>query len=440
VRGRECAGVSSLGARLLALLLALVAVAVLAVGGSTYVGVLREVESLFDYQLRQMALSLRDQGEIEPRDAASLADPELDLVVQIWSADGRTVYSSRVPGALPSRAVPGFADVEVQGTAWRTFSVTTRSRVIQVAQPRAVRERQAAAAALRSVVPLLLLAPLLALAVVAVVNVSLRPMRRVARVAGERDAAALQPLPLDGLPDEAAPLVRAINGLLQRLAASLDAQRAFVADAAHELRSPLTALKLQLDVLRRAPDDAARRVAVEALAAGVERASRLVEQLLTLARSEPGAAAQHEDVDLVALARGVLADAATAASARDTRLELDAADAAVVVRGDRAALAVLLRNLVDNAVRYAPSGARVAVRVAQEAGAPRLDVDDSGPGMDEADRARAFDRFWRRDSSDATGSGLGLSIVRSVAERHGAQVSLGRSPLGGLRATVRFAA
>lgn len=433
---------NSIRDRLLVWLLVLLVLAAAGVAVITYRSVLREVEALFDYQLRQMALSLRDQGEIVARDAASLADPELDFVVQVWSEDGRTVYASQVPAALPGHAMLGFADVQVAGIAWRTFSVVGRQRVIQVAQPQATRERQAAAAALRSVIPLLLVAPLLAAAVVGVVNTTLRPLARVARAARERDARdaeSLAPLPVQGLPEETAPLVGAINSLLGRLAAAFNAQRAFVSDAAHELRSPLTALRLQLDALRQAPDAAAREQAQAALAAGVERASRLVEQLLALARSEPGAApAARETVDLVELARQVLADAAGTALARAIQVELHS-DAPVELNGDREALAVLLRNLVDNALHYSPPGAKVIVAVGREPQGALLTVDDNGPGLTDSERERAFDRFWRRDPGAAAGSGLGLAIVRSVAERHRAQVTLERSPLGGLRASVRFA-
>lgn len=432
---------TSIRHRLLVWLLALLTLTAAGVAVITYRSVLSEVETLFDYQLRQMALSLRDQGEIVARDAASLADPELDFVVQVWSEDGRTVYASQVPAVLPGRAMLGFADVQVAGNAWRTFSVVGRQRVIQVAQPQATRERQAAAAALRSVIPLLLLAPLLAVAVVGVVNATLRPLARVARAARERNARdrdSLAPLPVQGLPEETAPLVDAINSLLDRLRAAFDAQRAFVADAAHELRSPLTALHLQLGALRHARDHAARQQAQAALAAGVERASRLVEQLLALARSEPGAApAGREPVDLVELARQVLADAAATALARAIRVELQAG-MPVELHGDRAALGVLMRNLVDNALRYASPGARVVVALGRDPRGAVLTVDDSGPGLTEGERERAFDRFWRRDGSAAAGSGLGLAIVRSIAERHSAQVALEQSPLGGLRATVRF--
>lgn len=429
----------SIRARLLLVLTALIAVAATAVAVVTYRSVLREVESVFDYQLQQIAQSLRNQGGIVPRDAALLADADLELVVQVWSEDGRAVYASRVPRALPGRAVLGFADVVVDGTAWRTFSLPGPAVVIQVAQPRQTREGLAAAAALRSVTPLLLLAPLLALAVAIGVTASLRPLVRVARAARERDAESLAPLPLDGLPDEVSPLVRALNGLLRRLAVSFDAQRAFVADAAHELRSPLTALRLQLELLRRAPDEAARQRAEAALSAGVERASRLVEQLLTLARSEPGATAPAQTLDLVATAREVLAESAPLAHARGSAIELRA-DATAVLRGDRPALAALLRNLVDNALRYSPPRAQVVVGITREGDRVRLTVDDSGPGLSEAERERAFDRFWRRDPGAESGTGLGLAIVRGVAQRHGAQVALDASPLGGLRASVVFPA
>jgi methyl-accepting chemotaxis protein len=279
---------NSIRVRLLVSLLAMLAAAALVMGGFTYRSVLAETETLFDYQLRQMALSLRDQGEIAPGQASTLADEQLDFVVQIWTVDGRSIYASRAHSTLPESALLGLADISVQGQTWRTFGVATPQRVIQVAQPRQIRQRLAANAALRSVAPLLLLAPLLALAIWWLAALTLAPLRRVAAGVRERDERSLQPLQSEGLPDEVAPLVQALNALLQRLGASLNTQRAFVADAAHELRSPLTALKLQLKLLQRAPDDAARAAATQALDDGITRAARLVEQLLTLAhRARP---------------------------------------------------------------------------------------------------------------------------------------------------------
>jgi len=272
------------------------------------------------------------------------------------------------------------------------------------------------------------------------VAATLAPLQRVAAEVRERGERWLQPLPADGLPSEVSPLVIALNALLQRLGASLDTQRAFVADAAHELRSPLTALKLQLQWLQRAPDEAARAAAITSLAEGIDRSTRLVEQLLALARIEPGAPqSPAEDLELGELVRQAVADTAPYAVSRGTRFEL-AADAPVRLRGHPAALAVMARNLADNAVRYSPPGARVAVQVSMDGPHPTLVVEDDGPGIPEAERERVFDRFYRRADVTEAGSGLGLAIVQSVAQRHGAQVRLGPSALGGLRAEVRFPA
>jgi two-component system OmpR family sensor kinase/two-component system sensor histidine kinase QseC len=428
----------SIRLRLLLALLAALLLAAAMMGAVTYRNVLAETEALFDYQLRQMALSLRDQGEIASAQADALADEQLDFVVQIWTVDGRSIYASRAHSALPARALLGLADVTVEGQAWRTFSVATRSRVIQVAQPRQIRQRLAAGAALRSVAPLLLLAPLLAIGIWWLVALILAPLRRVASEVRTRDEQSLQPLPTEDLPVEVAPLVNALNGLLQRLGESLDTQRAFVSEAAHELRSPLTALKLQLQLLTRAGDDATRAEAAGRLAAGIDRAVRLVEQLLALARSEPGAPiSTMQPLDLSELVRLAVADTVPLAQARGTDLELFA-DVPVALEGDRSALTMLVRNLADNAVRYAPPGARVELRVEVAAGVPTLQVDDSGPGIPTTERDRVFDRFYRRSSGNEDGTGLGLAIVRSVADRHGANVELADSPLGGLRVTVKF--
>ena len=429
---------TSIRVRLLVSLLVLLLIVAAAMGAITYRSVLAETEALFDYQLRQMALSLRDQGEIGPAQADSLADEQLDFVIQIWTVDGRSIYASRAHPALPERALLGLATLNVDGRAWRTYSVATRQRVIQVAQPAEIRQRLAARAAWRSVLPLLLMTPVAALAIWWLAARTLAPLLRLAGEVQARDARSLAPLPVAGLPDEAAPLAVALNALLERLRQSLDAQRAFVADAAHELRSPLTALKLQLELLRRAGNGGEREAASGALADGIERASRLVEQLLALARSEPGAPTTTERVDLAEVARAAVAETVAFADSRRVTFELDATEP-VFASGDAAAFGLLVRNLADNAARYSPAGSLVVVRVGREQGRPLLQIDDAGPGIPATERERVFDRFYRRGDSGETGSGLGLSIVRSIAVAHGASVELADSPLGGLRVTVRFA-
>lgn len=430
---------NSLRARLLLALLAMLALIALVMGVLTYRNVLAETESLFDYQLQQMALSLRDQGEVDATQADALSNEQLDFVVQIWTLDGRSIYSTRRHEELPSRALLGLADVLVGTEVWRTYSVATPGRVIQVAQPLATRQRLAANAALRSVTPLVFLVPVMALVAWWLAAMTLSPLRRVASEVKARDDKMLQPLPEHGLPEEVSPLVHALNGLLARLGQTLETQRAFLSDAAHELRSPLTALKLQIESLRRAPDEAARTDAVNMLADGVDRAARIVEQLLALARSEPGAQPPAlETLDLSEVVRQAVADTVPYALSRGSRFELHAEEG-VTLRGEKLGLAVLVRNLADNAVRYSPKGSRIELRVQREDGAPVLLVDDAGPGIPPAERERVFDRFYRRAAGGEEGTGLGLAIVKSVAARHGARVDLGDSPLGGLRVRVSFA-
>lgn len=427
---------TSIRARLLVALLAMVALASLLAGALTYRRVLAETSTLFDYQLRQMALSLRSQVSLAPRLELPPQQGDADFVVQIWDPFGARIYLSRPGLPLLDRVVLGFETLDLGGDSWRVYGLQTIDGVIQIAQPVRVREALARRAALRVAMPLLLLLPLLGGASAWVVRSSLRPLQRIADDVQRRDVHTLAPVVAIPVPQEAAPLIDALNRLLVRLQAAFATQRAFVADAAHELRSPLTAVRLQLQLLDRAPDEAARHQARSELGAAVDRAIHLVEQLLTLARSEPRAV--PDDLQLLPLEEPValgLTDNHALAAARGIDLSLDA-EPGTVVRGDPEALRVMVRNLVDNAVRYTPVGGRVKVRVRQTDTDVCLEVIDSGPGIPAADRERAFDRFYRRASAPEGGSGLGLAIVRAIAERHGARVALRDADGGGLHVTV----
>ncbi|RDI21347.1 two-component system OmpR family sensor kinase [Pseudacidovorax intermedius] len=432
----------SLRARLLAFLLAAIVLAGGIQAAVTYRTVLREADAIFDYHMQQMALSLR--SGLPPSAAVSGLGPSeqnFDFVVQVWTQDGQRIFESADEALLPQLAVLGFAEVNARGTTYRVLSMQTRGLVIQVAQDMAARRQMAGSLALRTVAPVALMAPLLMLVVWWVVSGSLAPVSRVRSQVASRQPDDLSPVGEEGLPEEVRPLVAELNLLFERVRRAFDAQKHFVADAAHELRSPLAALKLQVQLLRRASDPAAHEQAVQRLAAGIDRATRLVEQLLTLARNEAHAAAGGEavPVDLAALAREAIADALPVAESRRIDLGLARADA-VSVAGHVDALRILLRNLVDNAVKYTPEGGRVDVTVQQnEDGGAALMVEDSGPGLAESDRERVWDRFYRAPDAGASGSGLGLAIVRSVAQLHGAELALDRSAtLGGLRVRVQF--
>jgi len=436
----------SLRGRLLWYLLAAITIAAVAQASIAYRTALADADQIFDYHMQQMALSLRSRVPLSAsQDATSVDTPVAgndDLVVQVWSPDGVRVFRSASHARLPQLAVLGFSNVKANGTTYRIFSIQTDNQTVQVAQDLAVRRSMAGNLALRTLGPIAVMMPILMLVVWWVVSGSLEPVARVRKQVASRQADDLSPVSDAGLPDEVRPLVQELNLLFGRVRTAFDAQQNFVADAAHELRTPLAALKLQVQSLERSDSLEAKRVAVARLTAGIERATRLVEQLLVLARQEASAAggAPTQPLDLALLARRAVADLAGVAQARNIDLGLQRADAAEI-HGQPDALMILLRNLVDNAIKYTPGGGTVDVSVVHEHGASIVTIEDSGPGIPPEERERVFDRFYRVPGSDAAGSGLGLAIIKAIAERHGALLTLGQSQrLGGLQATVTFPA
>jgi two-component system, OmpR family, sensor kinase len=418
----------------------LLAVAAAAIG--TYWRARDEANALFDLELKEMAASLTGAPFAAGVPAGAGGPAAGTLVIQIWDRSGVQVYLSQPERSLPQYAQLGFNTVSTRSGDWRVFSTLADEQIVQVAQPISARRELAASMALRTLVPLLTVVPFLALLVWITVTRGLRPLERVAIAVGLRSPAVLEPLVETDLPQEVQPLIAALNGLLGRLERALHAQQAFVADAAHELRTPLSALHLQAQLAERASGDADRRAAMADLRAGVQRLTRLVEQLLTLAREEPGVATRpFGPVDLAELARAVIADHAQLAAARN--IDLGFADGGAgppaIVAGDADALRTLVANLVANAVRYTPENGKIDVVAAVDDGGPALAVRDTGPGIPAAERDRVFDRFYRGAAAPGPGSGLGLAIVKSIADRHRAHVVLGDGLDGaGLGVTVRF--
>jgi two-component system OmpR family sensor kinase len=427
-------------ARLLVWLLSAVIAAALSGAVTTYQTALTGAGEVFDELLQQTAYSLRDQSF---EFAAAPAIPESGIsnsvVVQVWTSNGVRLYFSEIYRELPGLQPPGFTNPRIGNVAWRVFALPSRGYVIQVAQPLAVRQQRAVALALQTLTPLALILPILGMAIWLVVGTQLEPLDRLAQSVRLREADALDPFPEAGLPEEIRPLVIALNELLARLRAAIDAQQAFIADAAHELRTPLTAVRLQLQLAEQAGGEAEKSAAFTQLRHGIDRAARLVEQMLNLARHE-AAPGTREPVALDALAREVVADLAPLAEAR--RQDLGLADATpATVRGDPHGLRMLLRNLTDNALRYSPDGGRIDVSVGARDGVPYLVVTDSGPGIPAEDRERVFARFYRRPGSGVPGTGLGLAIVQSVVKKHNGNIKLADAPGGtGLRVTVTFPA
>lgn len=430
----------SIQRRLLVWLLAVLLAGALATGAIVYQEARDEANALFDYQLRQVAQSLpaRAFGPLTaPR--AGLPRAEDGVVVQIWNLNGERLYLSHPDSHLPAQAKLGFSTEATSEGDWRTYAALFQDVVIQVAQPMRVRRELAAAVALRTVMPLLLLLPVLGVLIWFTVGRGLMPVRRLARDVGLRGAQALDPLPEVGLPDEVRPLVKALNHLLARLGRSFATQRDFIADAAHELRTPLTALQLQVQLAQRAKSLDESHAALAPLKDGLMRVSHLVEQLLALARAGAEVAPMTlEMLDLTGIARAVVADSTPRALDRNIDLGL-VSEGPVLVAGNPESLRVLVENLVDNALNYTPEGGAVDVRVQTRRGEACLIVADTGPGIEPTERERVFDRFYRGSSVTGPGSGLGLAIVRNIAQQHGATVELGARENGaGLVVQVRF--
>jgi two-component system sensor histidine kinase QseC len=392
------------------------------------------------WQRRPGATGARSPGA----NGAAAASGARRLACQVWDVDGTLLTRSGGAPDSPLAGIDrGFANVTVDGEAWRVYAASDGDggRRVLVGERRALRQELANRIAMALAVPFLVGLPALALGLGLGVRHGLRPLREVAgRVArmDPRDEGSWE-TPATPTPREITPLMRALSGLVGRLRTTLERERRFLGDAAHQLRTPLAALKTQAQVALDSPEPQQREHALHQVVAGAERADRLVQQLLTLARFEEAGPAEGEPVDLKRTVERVLATLAGQAASRGTRLEADLPSEPVTVRGNPEALESLLANLVDNALRHGRADGRVDVRLFPHP--PVLEVADDGPGLAPEARERALARFHRLAGSGAPGSGLGLPIAARVAELHHGSLELAQGSDGrGLRVTVRLPA
>ena len=433
----------SLQARLLAMVLSLVVIVWLAAAVFTWVDTSHELDELLDAHLAQFAALLvleADGDEDDVGDIPFFNKYTQEVGFQVFIG-GQLITRSPNAGTTPMSTVTnGLATVrKPNGEYWRVIGVNVPSRSVQAFVGEHVESRQAILRALLSNVlwPLAIALPLLAAAIWWSVYKGLAPLRELSHVLGQRRPQALDPVVLKDKPKEMRPLVSALNQLLLRIGDMVVAERRFTADAAHELRTPIAAIRAQAQVAMGAGADTGQRNhALQSTLAGCDRATRLVEQLLTLARLEADPQSGGAQANLAVVARRVAADLAPAALARGQVLELDA-EADCIVTADEVLLGVLVRNLLDNALRYSPDRAKVVIMVDRQQGGVQLAVHDSGPGMSEQAIQRLGERFFRVLGSEQPGSGLGWSIVRRLVDVFGARAQIARSPsLGGLCVTV----
>lgn len=421
----------SLRARLLILLAGTLLAAWTATALFTYFDARREIDAMLDAHLAQSASMLAEPG--------SLPATERTVAFQLWHGEVLRLRSADAPETPLSGTADGFSDSLIGGNRWRVFGRSdTQGRVVLVAERHALRQELAQSVASHLLHPLAVALPALALLIWLAIDWGLRPLRRIAREVAGRAPDKLAPIDAAGAPRETAPLLHSLNALLARVSASMDKERRFTADAAHELRTPLAAVKTQLQVAIGARDAQERERALSQALAGIDRSTRLVEQLLALARLEPGAGVlQRRQVRLDEAAAASLADLAPKAAARRIELALDGS--AVTIAADPVLLAVLLRNLIDNAVRYSPDGGTVSVHTQDRDAGAALVVEDTGPGVPADLLQRATERFYRAPGSTGAGSGLGLSIVERIVHLHEGALRLGPGTGGrGLRVEVVF--
>ena len=433
-------------------LVSIAAVVILGLSASlSYRRAKHEVQELMDGQMSRAAALVLVQAQQGHEHLAELPanlarvrgldndDSDLTFEFQIGRPDGGVLVRSSGAPAVAINGALGFATIEYQGQPWRSLILETDDRTIriQVSQSITKRNKEALEIATKTVQPLGVIFPLLLLAIYFSVRRGLKPLDDLTAEVLSRSPENLSPLAGRTAPREAQPLVAAINRLLYRLNGSLENERRFTADAAHELRTPLAAARVQTQVAMLSTDMDKRNHALAQTLAGLDRATRLVEQMLRLARLDPLAALPDPTaLDLSQLTRDVVA------SVRDTTkkcaIEVDIDDEKVVVEGVPDLLQVALRNLVDNAVRYSPEGSRITVTLQHENGQPVLSVADNGPGVSETELPRLVERFYRSPEVVAEGSGLGLTIVGRIAELHGAVLELANREGGGFEARLRW--
>ena len=405
----------------------------------SYLKVRHETNELFDYQLKQIVRSFPANMSLQQSETTD-KHPGKKIVVQVWNKDRVMVFTSNPAKNLPCYEKTGFFEVMAGGNAWRIYSEESNQQVVQVGQLILDREKIELSLALRSLIPFLILIPVLASLIWFVVGRSLQPLTKLANALGERSADSLQALETQAYTPEMMPIVNAINALFLRVDSSIQLQKMFVADAEHELRTPLAALKLQLQLVERMTDEEELKSGIKKLHERLNRATHLVQQLLILARqSDADEQKIDRKISLPKLARQVVGDFSLLAENKNIDLGVDVSEEDIFIQGNIDSLRVMLGNVVDNAIRYTANNGRVDVSVKNDGNRFSIIVSDNGMGIPVTDRERIFDRFYRVEGSGESGSGLGLAIVKNVAELHGATILLSDAPGGaGLVFTISF--
>lgn len=420
---------TSIRRKLIASILSVVLFVTLFLATATYFSVREEMDEFYDENLKQVAQMILNTKP--DADITSLSKTEIDTklrgeeeyLIQVWHA-GELEYSSHPTVDIPFYTTDGYKRISFRNGTWRFYKESYGETSVQLAQD--LNERHSIVIELYGalLLPILLQLPILAGLIWVLIGHGLKPLSHISSLIKNRNPSFLDSLPDEDIPVEVNVLVDSLNGLLRRLKEALETQRRFTADAAHELRTPLAAIRLQLDILKRADNVEEKADALHTLEKGILRSTRLVEQLLELARQEPeNAETAFAPVDLADIVKEAVDQNHPISQSKNITLKTEILHRSCV-DGNTQKLSVMIGNLIGNAIGYTKNGGHVEVTLRQDDTKIILDIADDGIGIAQKDRERIFDRFYRVAGTGATGSGLGLSIVRSIADIHRAEIEI----------------
>lgn len=412
---------TSIRKRILLSVLSILTLASLISCVATYLSIRHELDELYDGNMKQLAVI--SSGIAGANDELGKAQPysnewprgEQIFLVQIWD-NGKLLYSTHPIADLSLQSVSGFGRVFFHDKKWEYYQEEINGKTIQISQELSERRDVIREVYNSIIIPTAIQFPVIFILLWILISYGFRPLMQVSDLIQSRTATFMKPINAGEVPDEIRSLVAALNDLLGRLHVAMESQRQFTADAAHELRTPLTAVRLQLDLLQRSKGEDERQESIVSLERGVSRSIHLVHQLLELARQEPdNVQREGTSVGLKGLVTDVVQEQRMLAETKAISVESDLKD--VSVQGDSPSLAVMIGNILGNAIAYTPEGGQIRINLTLQDNHPVLDISDNGIGINPEDRQRVFDRFYRVTGTGVSGSGLGLSIVKTIADK-----------------------
>jgi len=399
-----------------------------------------ELDELYDANLQQYAHAVAAQ-HINIEDETSLyqnnqvgagkdIEGEQEFFLRVLAEDGRVLYVSHPNTKLPVPTTMGLSTEKIENKQWRFFALKAKNRTIQVAQSLKLRKTTIKETAYSLMVSQLAFIPLLVLLIFYAIRKALSPLSMLSKQIQHRDSYDLNPFADDNVPAEVRPLVQSLNMFMGKVSFMVDVLKRFTSDAAHELRTPITGLKLQLTALEQSNSKSERECAIKNLKSGIARSEQLVSQLLTLSRIDPDNKSRHiQSLNMLELVKESFQELLPLAQEKSIDIGLMKADDCEI-NASRQEIKVLINNILDNAIRYTPNGGKIDVSVISQAGNVNLEVKDSGPGIPQHELERVFERFYRGENQHIPGSGLGLAIVKEIAIQHKAIIQLSNNNPG----------